>query len=127
MRHIIGKLGGYFCTAGAAAVIDIGGFVALIQAGLSVLAAATSSFLTAMVFNYLATSRWVFKKSVRVKTFLIFAAASLMGMTVNVTITAVAMASFHVPAVLAKIVGVGVSFLVNFAVNYGITFKTREP
>ncbi len=123
---ILAKLLGYFLTAGTAAVVDIGGFVLLTDYGLPILIAATSSFAAAAVVNYLLSSRFVFKSKASSRRFLLFLAASLVGLAVNVGITFLAATNFGMPPAVAKIAGVGVAFLVNFAVNTIIVFPSAR-
>ena len=125
MPRIPGKLVGYFFTAGAAAVVDIGGFVLLTHWGVPLVAAATASFLLAAVVNYLLSSRFVFRSRASGRGFLLFASAALVGLGVNVAITYVAATYLSLLPALAKIVGVGTAFLVNFTVNSKLVFRSR--
>ena len=125
MPPIPGKLVGYFFTAGTAAVVDVGGFVLLTHWGLPILASATASFLLAAVVNYLLSSRFVFCAPVSGRGFLLFASAALVGLGVNVGITYVAATYLRLLPALAKIVGVGTAFLVNYTVNAKLVFRSR--
>ena len=123
MSLVSGKLVGYFFTAGAAAVVDVGGFVLLSHRGLPILVAATGSFLVAVIVNYILSSRFVFRSPISGRGFLLFASAALVGLAVNVGVTFIAATYFALLPALAKIVGVGTAFLVNFTVNTKLLFR----
>lgn len=130
MTRLLGKLGRYFVTAGLAAVVDIGGFVLLVGAGLMLVPAAVSSFVIAAVVNYLASSRFVFGAPASVRGFARFFAGALAGLAINVGVTFLAATQLGLAPALAKTVGVGVAFLANFAINALLVFRTgsdRSP
>jgi putative flippase GtrA len=123
MRPVLTKLAGYICTGGAAAVVDLGGFAGLLGLGWSVPVAATASFGVAMLFNYAASSRFVFRQPLGWRRLLVFAATSLVGLAVNVGVTSAAMLLFLLPPLLAKTAGIGIAFAVNFTMNLLVTFR----
>jgi putative flippase GtrA len=123
MLRIPASLLGYFITAGVAAIVDVGGFVLLNHLGVPLLAAATASFLVAVLVNYSLSSRFVFKVRPSGAGLLKFAAGALIGLAVNVGVTFVAATSLGLMPALAKIAGVGVAFLVNYAVNAKLVFR----
>lgn len=106
-------------------MVDIGGFVLLTNWGVPILAAATGSFLLAVVVNYLLSSRFVFRAGLSGRGFLLFASAALVGLAINVGVTFVAATYLGLLPALAKIVGVGTAFLVNFTVNSKLVFRSR--
>jgi putative flippase GtrA len=113
----------YFFTAGTAAIVDVGGFVLLIEAGMHLVVAAILSFTVAAVVNYLLTSRFVFAQEASVKGFLLFFAAATVGLLVNVSITVLLATYSGFPAPLAKLTGVGIAFLFNFLTNATVVFR----
>lgn len=117
------QLGGYFCTAGTAALVDVAGFALLLSQGMTLVAAATCSFAIAVIVNYLLSSRFVFKSRASGSQFLLFAGAALLGLTVNVGITYLKVTHFDLAPTLAKIVGIGTAFFVNFTVNKALVFR----
>ena len=117
------KLVGYFFTAGTAAIVDVGGFVLLLQGGMHLVAAAILSFTVAAVVNYLLTSRFVFSHRLSVKGFLLFFAAALVGLLVNVSITVLVATQGDVTPWIAKLIGVGIAFLFNFLTNVAVVFR----
>lgn len=117
------QLAGYFCTAGTAALVDVAGFVLLLSQGMTVLAAATCSFAIAVIVNYLLSSRFVFKSEASGRQFLLFAAAAMLGLAVNVGITYLKITHFDLAPALAKMAGIGTAFFVNFTVNKALVFR----
>jgi putative flippase GtrA len=115
----------YVLVVGAAAVIDLGGFVILVRAGLPVPISAASSFTIAAVFNYLVSARYVFRQTRSTANFVLFFAVGLVGLSVNSGITSLVY-SWGAPSILAKTVGIGVTFFVNALMNFGIVFRRRR-
>jgi putative flippase GtrA len=118
-----GKFARYFLTAGTAAIVDAGGFAWLYALGLATLPAAVTSFALAAVVNFLLTARFVFGHRATGRGFTRFLLAALVGLAVNVGVTLVAAELLGVPAVLAKIVGIGTAFTVNFLLNLLVVFR----
>jgi putative flippase GtrA len=118
------KLLRYFFTAGAAAIVDVGGFALLCLTPLPIAASAVASFCAATVVNYLLTSRYVFNRASTLRGFGLFFVAAVGGLIVNVSMTLVGSLYFGIAPVLAKLVGVGTAFLVNFWLNLRIVFRT---
>lgn len=125
MRGFLEKLAGYFVTGGLAAVVDAGGFALLVRLGLSVPLAATASFTSAAVANYLLSSRFVFGRDPTRRRFALFLAMALLGLLLNVGLTVTFAQVFELPPELAKVLAIGVSFLFNFLLNYFIVFRAR--
>lgn len=116
------KLFRYVGTGGLAAVVDIGGFALLTRAGVAVPVAAATSFCVAAVVNYLLSSRLAFGRDASWRGFALFFAVALIGLCINVGVTVAGTDIVHLPPVIAKIAGVGIAFLVNFALNLTIVF-----
>lgn len=119
-----GRFFRYVLVGGAAAVIDLGGFVVLNGAGIPLAAAAAASFAIAAVFNFLLSSLIVFRTRPRWRQFLLFATFALIGLTVNTGTTL--LAALWCPDVLAKVVGIGTAFLANFWMNHTIVFGAAK-
>jgi putative flippase GtrA len=124
MSRSVAKLLRYFFTAGAAAIVDVGGFAALCLAHIPITVAAVTSFCLAAVVNYLLSSRYVFNKPATLPGFGLFFVAALGGLLVNVAVTLAGSLWLGIAPVLAKIVGVGTAFLLNFWLNLRIVFRT---
>jgi len=123
MRALLAKLIGYGVTGGIAAIVDAGGFALLLQAGLGIAAAGTASFCTAAIVNYLLSSRFVFAGRTSAQGFALFFAVALIGLAVNLGVTLAGVYWLGLPPILAKIAGIGIAFLVNFALNLRIVFR----
>jgi putative flippase GtrA len=120
------KLFRYFLTAGTAAIVDVGGFAVLCFTPIPIAASAVSSFCVATVVNFLLTSRYVFNQTPTVRGFGLFFVAAVGGLLVNVSVTLVGSLFFGIAPVLAKIVGVGTAFLLNFWLNLRIVFRAHS-
>ena len=126
MNDLIRKLCRYFFTGGIAAIIDIGIFSLLVRSHLAVMPAAAVSFCVANVFNFLLTSRFVFKQQSSSRRYLLFFLGALIGLTVNVGVTTIGTIIVALPAILAKLLGIGVAFLINFFINLKLVFRNKH-
>jgi putative flippase GtrA len=118
------KLFRYFFTAGVAAIVDVGGFAVLCAVAVPIAVAAVSSFCLATVVNYLLTSRYVFKQAPTIQAYGLFFVGAIGGLLVNVAVTLTGSLYFGILPVLAKLLGVGTAFLVNFWLNLRVVFRT---
>jgi putative flippase GtrA len=118
------KLFRYFLTAGTASVVDIGGFALLCLAPLPIAVSATTSFCVAAVVNYLLSSRLAFNATPSLQGFGVFLLGAVFGLLVNVSVTLFGTGYLELAPVLAKILGVGTAFLVNFWINLRVVFRT---
>ncbi|RZM02529.1 MAG: GtrA family protein [Variovorax sp.] len=127
MRPLMTRLAGYVVTGGAAAIVDAGGFAVLTLIGIPALPAAIASFALAAILNFQLSARFVFKHAPTGRAFMVFLAAALVGLTVNVGVTLLILRHVDgVPAVLAKIGGIGVAFFVNFVLNQWVVFRASR-
>lgn len=126
LAPIWGRLCRYGLTAGAAAIVDIGGFAVLSGFGVGVVLAATVSFLVANVANYALSARYAFGHIPSLRRYPAFLAASGAGLCVNVAVTAGAAAGLGLAPLLAKVAGVGVAFGANFLLNALVVFPLRR-
>lgn len=116
-----GRLARYVLVGGSAAIVDLGGFVAFSVAGLGVLPAAALSFCCAAVFNFILSAQVAFRQEPTWRRAGLFAALALIGLAVNAGVTT--LAAHHLPALLAKIVGIGAAFALNFGMNNAVVFR----
>lgn len=123
MRAHINGLLRYVVTGGAAAVVDLGGFLILTSQNVAVAPAAIISFVAAAVVNYMLTSRFVFASKASLRRFVLFFAVALVGLAVNVGVTVLAATVLRLPPGFAKVIGIGTAFLLNFALNAGVVFR----
>lgn len=119
-----GRLARYVVAGGSAAVVDLGGFLALLAAGLPVWAAAAGSFAAAAAWNFALSSRIVFRMPPTLTRAGLFAAAALVGLVVNTGATVTA--ALWLPEAFAKVAGIGVAFGANFWMNDAVVFTRRR-
>ena len=115
----------YGVTGGTAAIVDAGGFVLLVNAGLNIVVASWLSFCVAALVNYSLTSRFVFNREATVRGLVAFTAAALVGLMVNIGVTLLAVFTVGLPPLAAKLAGIGTAFIVNFLINLRVVFHTR--
>jgi len=120
------KLVRYFLTAGTAAVVDVGGFALLRSIATPILIAAVTSFCVATIANYLLSSRYAFNQMPSLRGYGLFFVAAVGGLVVNVSVTLAGSLYLSLAPVLAKIVGVGTAFLVNFWLNLRVVFRPNN-
>lgn len=125
MRDVIEKFLRYAVTGGSAAIVDAGGFALLVQTGMALAPAAVTSFCVAAVVNFWLTSKFVFGERATGRRFPLFAMMAIVGVTINVGVTMGVIAVFGAPPVLAKIVGIGIAFSINFLLNLTVVFRVR--
>jgi putative flippase GtrA len=121
---VVPKLIRYFFMAGAAAIVDVGGFAFLCLTPMPIAVAAATSFCIATVAKFPLVCRYVFNCSPTFKGFGLFFVAATGGLCINVCVTAVGSLYLGIEPVVAKIIGVGSTFLINFWVNLRIVFRT---
>jgi putative flippase GtrA len=126
MHELLSKLVRYMITGGIAAIVDVGVFWLLVSGNLSLASASVISFCVAAVVNYRLTSKHVFSHNANIHGFMLFVLAALIGLTVNVGVTLAAAFYIRLPFVIAKLVGIGTAFLVNFALNVRMVFQAKE-
>jgi putative flippase GtrA len=122
VRDFVSKLLRYGVTGGIAAVVDAGGFALLVSLKLSIVAAGCLSFCIAALVNYSLTSRFVFNREATLRGLAAFTAAALIGLTVNVGVTLLGVFAMGLPPIAAKVMGIGIAFIVNFLINLRVVF-----
>ena len=125
MRDLIGKFLRYLVTGGIAAIVDICGFALLLRTGVPIPVAGTASFCAAAVANYLLTSRFVFRRASHSRGFAVFIGFACVGLLVNVGVTWAVATQLPIAPVIAKIMGIGVAFGLNFLMNTFVVFSAR--
>jgi putative flippase GtrA len=123
MRGFVWKLLQYAVTGGIAAIVDAGGFVLLVYAGVSIVVAGCLSFCVAAVVNYNLSSKFVFNREATPGGFVRFMAAALIGLVVNNCVTLTGVFMVGLPPLAAKLAGIAIAFLVNFLLNLRIVFR----
>jgi len=123
MDTLLSRFLRYFMTGGIAAIVDIGGFGLLTYINVQTLVAAMVSFIIAAIVNYQLSSRYVFDHKPTQKHFYQFLLIAVIGLCINVTITMVLMRSVEGFPMLAKVVAIAITFMINFLLNNFIVFK----
>ncbi len=125
-RGWLTKLVRYGFTGGFAAVVDLGGFAALLSAGLVLPFAASLSFLAATVVNYILSAHFVFVSRMTIRAYLRFLMFASLGFVTNVVITVVAANAIGLNPALAKTAGIVIAFGINFLLNLNFVFLKNE-
>ncbi|MET3130637.1 putative flippase GtrA [Oxalobacteraceae bacterium GrIS 1.11] len=125
MRNVLLKFLRYFLTGGLAAIVDAGGFALLYQLKVHTLAAAIASFSIAAMVNFSLTSKFVFRQRATATLFSLFLMAALGGLAVNVCVTLFTATFFQLDPRLAKVIGIGTAFFVNFMLNLHVVFRDK--
>ena len=122
MRAWENKLLRYTLTGGSAAVVDLVGFAWLSKLSFPTALVATLSFLVSNVVNYLLTCRFVFEAKIDLKRYRVFLIGSFFTLLLNVAITSVG-AKFLSPHIFAKVIAIGLAFMLNFWINARLVFQ----
>lgn len=109
-------------TGGAAAILDAGGFGLLSHWGMAAYLAASISFIAAVILNYQLSSRFVFDKQPTANQFVKFLLIASLGLLVNVGITIWVMQAWDIMPILAKVIAIGLTFILNFMLNNYLVF-----
>lgn len=114
----------YGLSGGAAAVVDLGGFLLIAEHVSPVFLAAALSFVAAAAMNYALSALFAFRAPPSWRRFGLFFAFAVLGLGVNASVTAL-VAGVGVGLTLAKLTGIGIAFGFNFVVNHVIVFPRR--
>lgn len=123
---VFDRLPGYLATGGAAAVVDLGLFWLFTQGGMAIVPAAAGSFLAAAFANYRLSAAFVFHQPASLAGFLRFLTAALLGLAINVGVTAGLVAMLGVAPLLGKVGGIGTAFIVNYLLNVVLVFRRPD-
>jgi putative flippase GtrA len=118
------KLVRYFFMGGTAAVVDAGGFALLSMTPIPIAVSAATSFCLATVVKFPLTCRYVFHHAPTLRGFGLFFVAAVGALSINVSVTLVGSLYFGIAPIVAKVIGIGSAFLLNFWVNLRVVFRT---
>ena len=124
MPSLVVKFFRYFATGGLAAVVDTGGFYLILTFGAPTAVGAITSWLAAALVNYLLTSYFVFAQRATRDQSWPFCCCPRDVRNVSVTLAGVEYLLLQ-PAV-AKILGIGLAFLINFTLNVRVVFSSCQ-
>ena len=86
------------------------------------------SWLVAVSFSYAMNSTFTFAaesgRKLRGRDYAVFLASGLVGLVGNTT--TLVLASYVVPVWVAKLMAIGVSFLINFSMSHFVVFRKRK-
>lgn len=123
MVHLQFKIVKYAGTAGVAAIVDIGLFWGLSELSVPVAIAAVASFLVASVVNYTLTAPYVFQSPMSFLQYGMYLSTASLGFAINVGVTLYLSEVVGFIPPLAKLIGVGIAFFANFALNSALVFR----
>ena len=110
-----------------ALAVDFGGMVLLVELfSMHYLVAATVSFISGLVVNYLLSRAWVFterKYESRVKEFIIFTGIGIVGLLLNNSIMWLAVERIGIYYIFSKIIATILVFFWNFGLRKMLVFK----
>jgi putative flippase GtrA len=99
-------------------------FVALHTVTDNLIVANVCAWAVAVTCSYFLNSRFTFGKTPQFKDYLFFAATQVSGLIANTT--ALVLAAPYVPLVVAKIIGIGAGFVVNFSLARFLVFRAPK-
>jgi dolichol-phosphate mannosyltransferase len=110
--------------------VNMAVYVPLIAMGISYMTAAVVSFVVAVTNNFIWNLLWTFKgravdKSLRRK-YISFVACSVVNFVANLAVLRVLVEQFGINAMIAQLIAIGITGVLNFALNYVITFNDRR-
>jgi len=128
---VVFKMFAKFSVIGLSGVgVNMAVYVPLMAMGISYMTAAVLSFLAAVTNNFIWNLLWTFKgraldKSLRRK-YTLFVACSIINLLVNLAILKVLVEQVSINAMVAQLIAIAATGVLNFALNYAITFNDRR-
>lgn len=127
-RAIVLKAASFAGVGVVNSLVDLGVFLAAYYLlMLPLIPANVLSWLVAVSGSYVMNSYVTFAaesgRQLRWRAYLAFVASGIAGVITNTTVLVIA--SYWVPVVLAKLLAMGASFLVNFSLSHFVVFRPR--
>jgi putative flippase GtrA len=127
-RAIVLKAASFAGVGVINSLVDFGVFLAAFYLlKLPLIPANVLAWLVAVSGSYVMNSYVTFAaesgRELRWRAYLTFVASGIAGVITNTTVLVVA--SYWVPVVLAKLLAIGASFLVNFSLSHFVVFRPR--
>lgn len=125
------KMFAKFSVIGLSGVgVNMAVYVPLMAMGINYMTAAVLSFLAAVTNNFIWNLLWTFKgraldKSLRRK-YILFVACSIINLLVNLAILKVLVEQVGINAMVAQLIAIAATGVLNFVLNYAITFNDRR-
>lgn len=128
---LLGQIAGFGIIGALAFVIDYGLLIILTELGhMNYLLSATVSFTASVIFNYLASMRYVFAHKPgmsRRREFIIFVALSVVGLGINDLLMWLGTDLLHVHYLLTKIFATAVVMVWNFVTRKTFLDGSTRP
>lgn len=99
-------------------------FLALHTVTDNLIVANVCAWIVAVTCSYFLNSRFTFGKKPRLGDYLFFAATQTGGLVANTT--ALVLAAPYVPLLVAKVIGIGAGFVVNFSLARFLVFRAPK-
>jgi putative flippase GtrA len=127
-RAIVLKAASFAGVGVINSLVDFGVFLAAFYVlKLPLIPANVLAWLVAVSGSYVMNSYVTFAaesgRQLRWRAYLAFVASGIAGVITNTTVLVIA--SYWVPVILAKLLAIGASFLVNFALSHFVVFRPR--
>jgi putative flippase GtrA len=127
-RAIVLKAMSFAVVGVVNSAVDFGVFsFAYYYLGLPIVTANVIAWVVAVTGSYIMNSLTTFAREsgreLRAKAYLNFVLSQVAGLVANTT--AVFVASYFMPVLIGKVLAIGASFLVNFALSHFIVFRKR--
>lgn len=127
MNKLIKQILKFSLVGGTAFLIDFGLFALLTKLGMHYLIAQIISFSISLLFNYIASIKWVFDaKKQTSKEILTFIILAVIGLGINEVILYVGIDNFHFNTLLTKLFSTAIVMVYNFITRKLIIEKKRE-
>jgi putative flippase GtrA len=127
---LLKKVGNFAAIGVVNTLIDFGVFVLCYQvAELQIIPANVIAWTVAVSGSYVMNSHITFAaesgRRLNARAYGTFIVSGIAGLIANTTV--LVLASYVMPVLVAKILAVGVSFLVNFSLSHFVVFRAQRP
>ena len=127
-RPVLVKAGSFALVGVVNTLVDFGLFaLAHFKLGLPIIAANIASWAVAVSFSYVLNSQFTFaaesQRKLSAGRYLAFVLSQVGGLVANTT--TVLVASYFVAVLVAKVLAIGVTFVVNFSLSHFAVFRPR--
>jgi putative flippase GtrA len=122
MRALLRQIVSFGLIGFVNAAVDAAAFfLALHTVTDNLIVANVCAWVVAVTCSYFLNSRFTFRKAPAFRDYLFFAATQVSGLIANTT--ALVLAAPYVPLIVAKIIGIGAGFVVNFTLARFLVFR----